>query len=131
MPVNLLLDTRGGYMKTVQAVISLPEDLYLSLSCFGLTREIIVSESRKLLTLKYFQEKLLSLGKAAELSGLSRWNFIEYLSSNNVPVIDYDDDEISREFETAENISEVLALSDFTVLIGFAKIEKTYLLRDI
>lgn len=97
-------------MKTVQAVINLSEGLYLSLSCFGLTRERIVSESKKLLALKYFQEKLLSLGKATELSGMSRWDFIEYLSSNNVPIIDYDDDEIGREFETAENISEVLAL---------------------
>jgi len=96
-------------MKTVQAVITLPESLYLSLSCFGLTRERIVSESIKLLALKYFQEKLLSMGKAAELSGLSKLNFIEYLSSNNVPVIDYDDDKISREFEVAENIAEMLA----------------------
>ncbi len=95
-------------MKTVQAVIDISEDLYLSLSCFGLTREKIANESRKLLALKYFQEKLLSLGKATELSGLSRWDFIEYLNDNNVPVIDYDDDEISREFETAENIAEAL-----------------------
>jgi predicted HTH domain antitoxin len=97
-------------MKTVQAVINLPEGLYLSLSCFGLTREKIVSESRKLLALKYFQEKLLSIGKAAELSGLSKWDFIEYLSNNNVPIIDYDDDEMSREFEIAENIAEALRL---------------------
>lgn len=41
---------------------------------------------------------------------MSRWDFIEYLSINNVPVIDYDDDETGREFETAENILEVLAL---------------------
>lgn len=95
-------------MKTVQAVIKLPESLYLTLSCFGLTRDKIVSESRKLLALKYFQEKLLSMGKAAELSGLSKWDFIDYLSNNNVPVIDYDEDEINREFETAENIAEVL-----------------------
>lgn len=95
-------------MKTVQAVINLPESLYLSLSCFGLTRERLVSESRKLLALKYFQEKLLSIGKATELSGLSKWDFIEYLGNNNIPVIDYDDDEIIREFETADNIIEVL-----------------------
>ncbi len=95
-------------MKTVQAVIDISQDLYLSLSCFGLTREKIVSESRKLLALKYFQEKLLSVGKAAELSGLSKWDFIEYLSDNNIPVIDYDDDEIGREFEIAEMIAESL-----------------------
>lgn len=95
-------------MKTVQAVINLPESLYLSISCFGLTKDKLVSESRKLLALKYFQEKLLSIGNAAELSGLSKWDFIEYLSNNNIPVIDYDDDEIIREFETAEDIIKKL-----------------------
>ncbi len=63
-------------MKTVQAVIDISEDLYLSLSCFGLTREKIVNESRKLLARKYFQEKLLSMGKAAEFSGLSKWDLV-------------------------------------------------------
>ncbi len=32
-------------MKTVQATMNLPEELYLSLSCFGLTRERIISEA--------------------------------------------------------------------------------------
>ena len=30
------------------------------------------------------------MGRAAELSGLSKWDFIEYLSDNDVPVVDYD-----------------------------------------
>ncbi len=95
-------------MKTVPATINLSKDLYLSLSCFGLTTDKIVTESRKLLALTYFRKKILSLGKATELSGLSKWRFIEYLSKNNVPVIDYDDDEIGREFETAEKIIKEL-----------------------
>ncbi len=95
-------------MKTVQAIIDLPEELYLSLSCSGLTKDRIVSESRKLLALAYFKKKNLSLGKATELSGLPKWNFIEYLSENDVSVIDYDDDEIIREFETAEKITRKL-----------------------
>ena len=53
----------------------------------GLTKE---NESRKLLALKYFKEKVLSLGRAAEFSGLLKWDFIEYLSDNDVPVVDYD-----------------------------------------
>jgi len=48
------------------------------------------------------------LGRAAELSGLSKWDFIEYLSDNDVPVVDYDQDEIAREFETADKVSERL-----------------------
>ncbi|MBW1699497.1 MAG: UPF0175 family protein [Deltaproteobacteria bacterium] len=44
----------------------------------------------------------------AELSGIPRWYFIEYLSENEVPVIDYDRDEMKRELETAEMLSERL-----------------------
>ena len=84
------------------------EDLYLSLAGVGITRDQIVSESKKLLALKYFQTKILSLGKATELSGLSKWRFIEYLSQNNISIINYDDDEIEREFERAEQIIKEL-----------------------
>ena len=95
-------------MGNVQAVIDLTEELYLSLSACGLTKEKIAGESRKLLALKCYKEKILSLGKASELSGLSRWDFIEYLSDNDIPVVDYDQDEMKREFEMADNLSERL-----------------------
>jgi len=95
-------------MGKVHAVIDLPEEVYLSLSSSGLTREQIVSESRKLLALKFFRDKTLSLGKATQLSGLSKWDFIEYLSENMVPVVDHDEDEIKREFETTEKLTKRL-----------------------
>lgn len=95
-------------MGNVQAVIDLPEQLYLSLSASGLTKERIASESRKLLALKCFRDRILSLGRSAELSGLSKWDFIEFLNENNVPVLDYEEDELAREFETAERVSERL-----------------------
>ena len=93
-------------MGNIQAIIDLPEELYLSLSASGLTKEKIANESRKLLALKYFKDKILSLGRAAELAGLSKWDFIECLSDNNIPVVNYDKDEITREFETAKELSE-------------------------
>ena len=77
-------------------------------SSAALPKERIASESRKLLALKCFKEKVLSLGRAAELSGLSKWDFIEYLSENDVPVVDYDQDEMKREFETSDMLSERL-----------------------
>ena len=95
-------------MGNVQAVIDLYEELYLSLSASGLTKERMASESRKLHALKYFKEKVLSLGRAAEFSGLSKWGFIEYLSDNDVPVVDYDKDELSRELEIAEKLMDRL-----------------------
>jgi len=91
-----------------QAIIEMAEPLYLSLSALGLTEEKIATESRKLLALKYFKDSLLSLGKAAELSGLSKWNFIEYLSDNGIPIAEYDKDEIKREIDTVEEITKRL-----------------------
>lgn len=87
---------------TIQSVIELSEEMFLSLSSFGVTPERLADESRKLLALKYFREKLLSLGKAAELANMTKWDFIEYVSDNGVPVIDYDEKELKREFETAK-----------------------------
>lgn len=92
----------------MEAVINISQDLYSSLSFFGLTAERIVSDSRQLLALKYFQAKFLSLGKAAELAGMSRIDFIEYLSGNAIPVIDYDAEEMGREFEAAEKVAQAL-----------------------
>ncbi len=88
----------------MEAVINISQELYSSLSFFGLTKEQIVSDSRKLLALKYFQAKFLSLGKAAELAGMSRSDFIEYLSDSDIPVLDYDEDEMNKEFVAAEAI---------------------------
>ncbi len=90
----------------MEAVINISQELYSSLSFFGLTREQIVSDSRKLLALKYFQAKFLSPGKAAELAGMSRTDFIEYLSDSGIPIIDYDEDEMNRELATAESIAQ-------------------------
>ena len=95
-------------MGNVRAVIDLPEELYLSLSVSGLTKEKIASESRKLLAMKYFREKILSLGRSTELSGLSKWDFIDYLNENAVPVVDYDEEELAREFKTAEKLTKRL-----------------------
>jgi len=45
--VNVRLGKRGNKkMGNVQAVIDLPEELYLSLSASGLTKEKIAGESR-------------------------------------------------------------------------------------
>ena len=95
-------------MGNIQAVIDLPEELYLSLSCVGLTRDKLAQESRKLLALKFYKGKILSLGKAAELSGLSKWDFIDYLGENEVPVIDYYEDELQRELRSVDRLKERL-----------------------
>ncbi len=89
---------------TVKTVIDidLPEDIYQTLSSHGFSKEVISRESKKLLALKCYKDKILSLGKSAELSGLSMWEFIEFLGENNIPVIDYSEEQLDREFESVE-----------------------------
>jgi len=93
---------------SVKAVIDLPEDLYQTLSSHGLSKEAISKETRKLLALKCYKEKILSLGKSAELSGLSMWKFIEFLSENNVAVIDYSEEQLGKEFKSIERLRKAL-----------------------
>lgn len=95
-------------MKNIHAVIDVPEDVYRTLSANGLSKETISRESRKMFALKCYRDKILSLGKAAELSGLSKWDFIEFLSENHVSVIKHDEINIKREFETVEILTHEL-----------------------
>lgn len=46
---------------------------------------------RVLAAITFFQEKQLSLGKAAELAGLNRLAFIDLLTQKGVVVFDYDE----------------------------------------
>jgi len=46
------------------------------------------------------------MGRAAELSGISKWDFIEYLSENDVPGVGDAQAEMKREFEITDMLSE-------------------------
>jgi predicted HTH domain antitoxin len=99
---------KGRKENMVKAVIDLSEELYQTLSSHGLSKAAIAKESKKLLALKCYREKILSLGKSAELSGLSMWAFIEFLGENNVPVIDLNEEQLAAEFESVEKLRKAL-----------------------
>ncbi len=94
--------------EAIKAVIDLSEDIYQTLSSHGLSKEVISKEAKKLLALKCYRDKILSLGKSVELSGLSMWEFIEFLSENNVAVIDYSENHLNKEFDGVEKLRKVL-----------------------
>ncbi len=92
---------------SIKAVIDLPKDLYQTLFSHGLSKEIISKESKKLLALKCYKDRILSLGKSVELSGLSMWEFIEFLGENNMAVIDYNEEQLEREFKSVRKIRNI------------------------
>ncbi len=93
---------------SVQAVIDLSDQLYRTLSSHGLSKEAIGREAKKLLALKCYKDRVLSLGKSSEVSGLSLWEFIEFLGKNAVPVVDYDDEQLEYELNSVKEMGKAL-----------------------
>ncbi len=93
---------------SVQATIDLSDQLYRTLSSHGLSKEVIGLEAKKLLALKCYKDRVLSLGKSAEVSGLSLWEFIDFLGKNDVPVINYDDEQLKYELKSVEEMGKAV-----------------------
>jgi len=83
-----------------------PEDIYLTLQASGLFREALAEQSRHLLAMRFYQDRVLSLGQAARLAGLNRWVFIDLLADNNIPVIGYSDEELAVEFAAVDRLAK-------------------------
>jgi predicted HTH domain antitoxin len=57
----------------------------------------LLQRMRLLTASDYFQENKLSLGKAAELAGMNRLDFMDILSKKNIVIFDYDESELNTE----------------------------------
>ncbi|MCT7963605.1 UPF0175 family protein [Laspinema sp. D1] len=67
------------------------------LAALKLGREQLKEEIRLLAAIAYFQGKKLSLGKAAELAGINRLEFMDILSQKGITLFDYDETELETE----------------------------------
>jgi len=83
----------------------IPEDIFKTLQARGLYKTVLAERSRQLLAARFYQERVLSLGKAARMAGMGRWDFIEFLSENQIPVLDYSEEELAAEFAAVEQLS--------------------------
>jgi predicted HTH domain antitoxin len=80
--------------------LSIPYDEGLLL-LMGLPPEAFEQEARFLLALKLFELRRISSGKAAELSGLSKPEFLFKTSQLGIAVVDLDEDQLDDEFRHA------------------------------
>ena len=81
--------------------LEFPEGLRAALGAAGYTPERLSEEARRQLAAVLFARKVLSLGQAAELAGMSLSDFIPFLGQQGIPYMDYDEDEWKKELETA------------------------------
>ncbi|MEM7537670.1 MAG: UPF0175 family protein [Chloroflexota bacterium] len=54
-----------------------------------------------------FQEKKLSLGKAAQLAGYNRLDFLDLLANRNIDVFDYDESFVDNELQGAAHLASI------------------------
>jgi predicted HTH domain antitoxin len=90
-------------MDSVTLEITLPKQMLLSL---GLSRDDAVRALKKSLVLQLVRDQRISAGKAAELLGISKFEFIVLMSANNVAYFDYSSEELDEELN---NVNEWLA----------------------
>ncbi len=81
--------------KTINISFPIKENLLLSLRE---SQEEFTQDLRFLSALMLYRKNRLSLGKAAELAGYSKLDFIEKLKLEQEPVFDYNADEMNEIF---------------------------------
>jgi predicted HTH domain antitoxin len=81
--------------KTLNISFSVKEDILLSLKE---NTEEFTQNLRFLSALMLYRKNRLSLGKAAELAGFTKLDFIDKLKQENEAVFDYNDDEMAEIF---------------------------------
>lgn len=70
--------------------ITLPQEIVLSLRE---SSENIVKDMKRTVAVKYYKERKLSLGQCSELAEMSKEDFIQLLSSYEISIFNYENDE--------------------------------------
>jgi len=80
-----------------QMVLTYPDEFELAVQT---TREEMEAQIRLMAALKMFELGKLSSGKAAELAGMSRVEFLESCGRYHVPISKYAPEELEHELKT-------------------------------
>ncbi len=81
-------------MRTLTLNIPISEELLFVLKK---DEQSLQEEARKILAMQFFKERKLSLGKAAELAGIDKNEFVILLGKNQIDIYQYTEKELERE----------------------------------
>ncbi len=87
--------------RTTNISFSVKQDILLSLKE---NAEEFTKDLRFLSALMWYKKSRLSLGKAAELAGYSKLDFIERMKLENEPIFDYSEAEIAEIFVDVDKL---------------------------
>ena len=67
--------------------------------------EDLLQNMRLITAINYFTDKKLSLGKASELAGYNRLEFMDILAQKGIVIFDYDESMVENELQGISNLS--------------------------
>jgi len=86
-------------MDTMVLEVAISKDLF---SMLGFSRDRAVEAMKEFSVLGLYLEQRISAGKAAELMGLRKREFVRLLARKGIPYFDYTDEELAEEFRTLD-----------------------------
>ncbi len=86
-------------METMVLEVTLSKDLY---SRLGFSKGEAEEAIREFSVLGLYLEHKISAGKAAELLGIRKREFIRFLARKGIPYLDYSEEELEDEFRAAD-----------------------------
>ncbi len=90
-------------MRTEKIMFNVPEDVLASLKVGVKGLEL---DMRRFLALQYFKKRRLSMGKAAKLANMNRFDFMDFLASEGVVLFDYDESAVEEELGGVKRLKE-------------------------
>jgi len=91
-------------MTTRQHIPVVLEEKFLSI--IAKRKKDIPERLKELSILELYRRKEISSGKAAELLGMERFEFVRYASRLGIPFFDISKEELQRDLKTAKRIYE-------------------------
>ncbi|MBW8050507.1 MAG: UPF0175 family protein [Cytophagales bacterium] len=88
-------------MKNITVPIEIPSDLLITLNQ---SEKELKSHFQTAIAIWLFQEGKLTIGKAIQLSGLTRYEFEKALTKNNIPISELDTGQIISDVEKLSNL---------------------------
>jgi predicted HTH domain antitoxin len=86
-------------METMVLEVTMPKDLFAML---GFSKSKVEEAVREFSVLGLYLEQRISAGKAAELLGIRKREFIRLITRRGIPYFDYTDEELDEEFQSVD-----------------------------
>ncbi|KKM11950.1 hypothetical protein SY88_06045 [Clostridiales bacterium PH28_bin88] len=83
--------------QTIKIELEVPKELFVKSR--ATTQQLVKAEALKRLSVTFYADGSLSLGKAAELANVSKQDFLDFLVTHNIP-LNYDTDELEKDLST-------------------------------